>query len=244
MALDTMLQIRDFQSFKLNPLPSDQKLLTLMHFNVVRGLCQVVDALEYKVHELYTNVQSPLVDPAYQAKDQQCLTTTLTDFSALPATVQPTALQKVIPHHPEYDCFPFPRYRDNVIMASHNKTINPAELCMDVCYGVDTGPIWAENKTRDPGANDMVKSGTKTGFILVSTLTFPLYAVRVKTWAAKIRERKWMCSYIHYLLVVWMHDKQVTATSCQKRVSIKTCPIMSSRLNTCSHTKRLVVARR
>jgi hypothetical protein len=43
--------------------------------------------------------------------------------------LQPTSLQKSIPHHPEIDVLPFPRVRDNALLAAGN--YDEFELCMD-----------------------------------------------------------------------------------------------------------------
>jgi len=55
----------------------------------------------------------------------------------MPEPMRPTRIQSCTPHHPEADIFPFPEYRDNMILAGNE--VDDMELCMDVLYGVDPG---------------------------------------------------------------------------------------------------------
>ncbi|PYH98849.1 hypothetical protein BO71DRAFT_315418, partial [Aspergillus ellipticus CBS 707.79] len=49
--------------------------------------------------------------------------------SKLPASLQPTHVQRSIPHHPWLDFFPFPEMRDNLIRAGE---FDDDQLCTDV----------------------------------------------------------------------------------------------------------------
>ncbi|KAH8703275.1 hypothetical protein BGW36DRAFT_354703 [Talaromyces proteolyticus] len=48
----------------------------------------------------------------------------------IPASLRPTSIQRKIPHHPWLDFFPFPRMRDNLIIAGD--TFDDEKLCHDL----------------------------------------------------------------------------------------------------------------
>lgn len=54
----------------------------------------------------------------------------------IPASLQPTALQKVVPHHPWLDIFPFPGFRDNLIRKGND--LDDDDLCHDLIGFWDT----------------------------------------------------------------------------------------------------------
>ncbi|KAF4634455.1 hypothetical protein G7Y89_g3663 [Cudoniella acicularis] len=131
-----------FSSFLKYPLPTDQKLLTLLHFNVVRALTQIVHVLGYNPDDMDKDVPSMFhSNPTI-------------DTSNLPASLQPTALQTVIPHHPEIDIMPFPVFRDNMLLAS--PAIGDVEFCSDLLYGV-------ELLSEDTRKTHSCKDGSLTG---------------------------------------------------------------------------------
>ncbi|KAF4343775.1 hypothetical protein FBEOM_2277 [Fusarium beomiforme] len=49
-----------------------------------------------------------------------------------PAALQPTEVQKTVLHHPWLDIFPFPKFRDNVILATNAELLDDGELCEDI----------------------------------------------------------------------------------------------------------------
>ncbi|RGP69539.1 hypothetical protein FSPOR_4643 [Fusarium sporotrichioides] len=49
-----------------------------------------------------------------------------------PQVLEPTPVQKAIIHHPWLDIFPFPRFRDNIILAADAELLDDGELCEDV----------------------------------------------------------------------------------------------------------------
>jgi hypothetical protein len=49
-----------------------------------------------------------------------------------PKSLQPTALQLQVLHHPWIDLFPFPRVRDNVLQALEAEYLDEDELCSDL----------------------------------------------------------------------------------------------------------------
>lgn len=67
----------------------------------------------------------------------------------LPPSLQPTALQKQVPHHPWIDLFPIPSIRD--AMLKHLDQIDEEQLCEDLFFGSPSHPhsrtgllVWGE----------------------------------------------------------------------------------------------------
>ncbi|KAF5684649.1 hypothetical protein FDENT_6654 [Fusarium denticulatum] len=46
-----------------------------------------------------------------------------------PRSLEPTEVQKTVLHHPWLDIFPFPKFRDNVILAADAELLDDGELC-------------------------------------------------------------------------------------------------------------------
>jgi hypothetical protein len=116
----------NFESFLQTPQPSDQKLLTLLHFNLVRALMQNVFILNLDLDNMSLDQESPFADPQKRAEIK---------IDALPPMLQPTELQMTTPHHPEVDCFPFPESGDNRIR--YGATYPIEQYCLDLLYGVE-----------------------------------------------------------------------------------------------------------
>lgn len=86
----------------LCPLGSDH-LITLIYYNVFRGLGRNIQALKLDHTLMRTNdYQSPFI-------------TGDIDLSTLAPDFQPTLIQRTIPHHPCFDIFPDAVVRDNAI---------------------------------------------------------------------------------------------------------------------------------
>ncbi|KAF5717818.1 hypothetical protein FMUND_5549 [Fusarium mundagurra] len=49
-----------------------------------------------------------------------------------PSALEPTEVQKTVLHHPWLDIFPFPKFRDNVILAAAAELLDDGELCEDI----------------------------------------------------------------------------------------------------------------
>ncbi|PWY78888.1 hypothetical protein BO83DRAFT_406543 [Aspergillus eucalypticola CBS 122712] len=60
------------------------------------------------------------------------------DISTLPESLRPTPLQRLIPHHPWLDFFPFPEMRDRLIVAAATGYLDEDELCRDLMAFWDT----------------------------------------------------------------------------------------------------------
>lgn len=65
-------------------------------------------------------------------------TPSLIDISTLPESLRPTPLQRLIPHHPWLDFFPFPEMRDRLIVAAATGYLDEDELCRDLMAFWDT----------------------------------------------------------------------------------------------------------
>ncbi|PTD08661.1 hypothetical protein FCULG_00010989 [Fusarium culmorum] len=52
-----------------------------------------------------------------------------------PKVLEPTPVQKAILHHPWLDIFPFPKFRDNIILAADAELLDDGELCEDKILG-------------------------------------------------------------------------------------------------------------
>ena len=81
--------------------PRVDLLLTLIQFNVFRALVSNTFTLGFPFSWLSAEADSPY----YLGESRWCC----------PASLQPTALQRKVPHHPWIDLFPFPALRDNKI---------------------------------------------------------------------------------------------------------------------------------
>jgi hypothetical protein len=145
----SVLTAPNFTSFMRTPLPTDQKLLTLMHFNLIRALTRNITLLGLEPDDLNDDITSPFNVPSLLEK---------LDMEALPPTLHPTKLQLMSPHHPEIDVFPYPRLRDNYLLMEAE--IND-DFCADMLYGVDPDDNqkiggWVEGKSL----------GARTGLIV------------------------------------------------------------------------------
>ena len=141
-----LINAADFQSYIQTPLPEDQKLLTLLHFNLVRALTRNVFLLGLDPAQMNDDIPSPFTTAFGKHK---------LELHALPPTLRPTQLQKTIPHHPEIDVFPFPMYRDNLLRAG--SSIDDTEFCLDILYGVEL------DQDRNPVARPPVRDGNDVG---------------------------------------------------------------------------------
>lgn len=116
-------------------MPSDQKLLTLLHSNLVRAMIQNVAILGLDPDDMRSDLESPFNSTRCKLQ-----------IEALPKWLRPTELQLSVPHSPELDVFPFPKWRDN--MLSQGWTHPENEFCMEMLYGVEHVRI-----TQDGGLN-------------------------------------------------------------------------------------------
>lgn len=100
-------------------LPTSDHLITLIYYNVFRGLSKNIRALKLDLKLMKTyDYQSPFI-------------TGDIDLSTLPPDFQPTLLQRTIPHHPCFDIFPDPVVRDNAI-SNWAADLPFGQLCMNL----------------------------------------------------------------------------------------------------------------
>jgi hypothetical protein len=143
----------DFSAFlhPKTPLSPDHKLLTLLHFNLIRALTRITLLLGVNPDHLHLDIESPFHSAASNLS-----------LSELPPNLRPTEMQLTIPHHPEVDVFPFPKFRDNMIIA--DSVFDDVEFCQDIVYGVDDG----SGAPRGVDMRECAKSdpGGRTGLII------------------------------------------------------------------------------
>ncbi|KUJ15232.1 uncharacterized protein LY89DRAFT_735363 [Mollisia scopiformis] len=103
--------------------PTSDHVLTLIKFNVFRALVHNAITLNLSVEStLEDNALSPF---ASKSKSENPF------MPLLPAVLQPTLIQRQIPHHPWLDLLPVPRMRDNIILAGED--YDGFDLCKDLC---------------------------------------------------------------------------------------------------------------
>ncbi|KAF4629072.1 hypothetical protein G7Y89_g9075 [Cudoniella acicularis] len=101
--------------------PTTDHLLVLVKFNVFRALFSNCKDLGFSYEDdLPDDALSPFTDPS----DTLCRT------RPMPSALQPTKLQRELPHHPWIDFIPIPGMRDNLLRAGDS--YDDMELCGDL----------------------------------------------------------------------------------------------------------------
>lgn len=109
-------------------LPADDNLLSLMYYNVFRALVTNVRLLGLDTQLMHTDeYPSPFISGSASTQH-------------VPPHLQPTLLQRAVPHHPCFDIFPDPVVRDQGIRNTH--LLPHGTLCMTLA-GRNT---WFENE--------------------------------------------------------------------------------------------------
>ncbi|PKX96914.1 bZIP transcription factor [Aspergillus novofumigatus IBT 16806] len=132
------------QSYLTNS-PRLEHLLSLFRLNVhrainenIRILCmtpawlQPDDALSIFNYHSNNNLPPPT------SRSSEEISIPNVDISTLPESLRPTALQRLIPHHPWLDFFPMPEMRDRLIVAAATGQLDEDELCRDLMAFWDT----------------------------------------------------------------------------------------------------------
>ena len=101
--------------------PKSDHLLTLIKINVHRALVENMAALGMDMNWMNPDAVSPFCT-------SQPWTSTVN--ALIPAQLQPTNLQRTVPHHPWLDFFPHPRMRDRLIAAGDG--FDDERLCTDI----------------------------------------------------------------------------------------------------------------
>jgi hypothetical protein len=102
--------------------PNTDNLLTLVQFNVFRALASNDSALGFNMEWMSCDAVSP-----FNTMNQEDFGISL---GQSPPALRPTALQRVIPHHPWLDLFPFPTMRNNILRMGED--FDDSELCFDL----------------------------------------------------------------------------------------------------------------
>ncbi|KAL2838113.1 hypothetical protein BJY01DRAFT_237604 [Aspergillus pseudoustus] len=117
------------ESFLLGS-PNSEHLIGLTRLNVHRAINENIRAIGMDLDWMLCDDSISIFNlssPQYPA--------TFSEHS-IPLALRPTEIQKMIPHHPWLDFFPFPRMRDCLITASH--LFDDEELCHDLMAFWDT----------------------------------------------------------------------------------------------------------
>ncbi|OJK00077.1 hypothetical protein ASPACDRAFT_1880550 [Aspergillus aculeatus ATCC 16872] len=113
------------QSFRLGS-PQIEHLVSLRRLNVHRAINENIRALG--------------MTPAWVQPDDALsifnLSVPGSSEAQIPPSLQPTPIQRLVPHHPWLDFFPFPRMRDVMILAGDR--LDEDELCRDLMAFWDT----------------------------------------------------------------------------------------------------------
>ncbi|KFX91206.1 hypothetical protein O988_07859 [Pseudogymnoascus sp. VKM F-3808] len=118
------------QVFRLQPSPFQDHLLTLIQFNVLRGIfgnkATLMDSAIYYKTVLRANKLQ--IEPIKNGYPPRAIT--FPTSSNIPASLLPTQLQATVEHWTWIDSIPFPRMRDNLIKSEVD--YDPAELARDL----------------------------------------------------------------------------------------------------------------
>ncbi|TVY13763.1 hypothetical protein LARI1_G008085, partial [Lachnellula arida] len=158
-----LISAQNFTSFlplhPQTPLSPDHTLLTLLHFNIVRALTRITFLLGVDPDDMHLDIESPFHIHIHSATYAYAGASSL---SVLPPNLRPTHMQLAVPHHPEVDVFPFPRSRDNVMVAGDG--LDDVELCRDIVFGVDERA--GERRGGEHGGCARSNAGGRTGLIV------------------------------------------------------------------------------
>jgi hypothetical protein len=105
-------------------------LLHLIQFNFTKALMENIKVLGLTSEGLHDDALSPFNTSGPWQYDFEAL---------LPHGLQPTLIQRTMPHHPWLDLLPIPQMRDNLI--SLGESFDDTQLCLDmkVHGSVNTG---------------------------------------------------------------------------------------------------------
>lgn len=101
--------------------PRTDLLLDLIQLNFTRALMENTRILGLKSDQLHDDAISPFNTAGPWQDDS---------LHTLPIDLQPTVIQRSIPHHPWLDLLPVPQMRDNLILAGEFE--EESQLCLDM----------------------------------------------------------------------------------------------------------------
>ena len=112
----------------------------------IEGLCSVEHTSPFNS---YGPLPLSLLPASSPPADPGLLSSSSHNCTSYPAALHPTVLQRSIKHHPWIDLFPFPAFRDNILVAMQKGHLNDDDLCLDVLElwapGIETRPtlvVW------------------------------------------------------------------------------------------------------
>ncbi|KAH7176947.1 hypothetical protein EDB81DRAFT_898455 [Dactylonectria macrodidyma] len=117
---------RAYEDYSLNA-PRPAFLQVLIRINVLNAMARNAMMLGLPVEGLcHDDFISPFSYHGPHLADSR------NPLITLPKSLQPTAMQMTITHHPWIDTFPIPRLRDNVLQGIVTETLDEDELCKDL----------------------------------------------------------------------------------------------------------------
>lgn len=137
----SLLQLRDvMHQFELHSRrdylhgsPRTDQLLTLIQFNVFRALYSNTMTLGFGITWIE---DENAISPFLSMPGPTCVGSTedspQTPSPSTPLSLRPTWLQRIVPHHPWIDLFPFPTMRDNLLLAEVGDGYDEYGLCNDL----------------------------------------------------------------------------------------------------------------
>ncbi|PYH64974.1 DUF3425 domain-containing protein [Aspergillus vadensis CBS 113365] len=127
-------ELRTFGPFAANSRSTLQQLEAMVHVEFATGSPQADMRLGITrlniLRALYANVDILGYDPKDMAADRR-YQSTIGREALLPPALQPTEIQRTVPHHPWLDLIPIPRMRDNLILMEN--LMDDRQLCRDMC---------------------------------------------------------------------------------------------------------------
>jgi hypothetical protein len=98
------------------------QLLTLVYYNVMRAMAANIQMLGLDIDFMCSDeYQSPFATRHWEPSE----------LASIPWNFRPTYIQATIPHHPQWDIFPDPVLRDNVLLYGE-ENVDDANLCLDI----------------------------------------------------------------------------------------------------------------
>ncbi len=105
----------------LYPLPADH-LLSLIYYNVYRAFISNMQLLNLDFDAMCSD--NALSSFLWRTSEDPICT-------LLPSSLQPTDLQRSVPHHPIWDIFPDPVIRDNILLYGEDN-FDDVEFCLQI----------------------------------------------------------------------------------------------------------------
>ncbi|KAJ9219901.1 hypothetical protein DTO027B5_1188 [Paecilomyces variotii] len=170
------LETMALQYYTMGSLRTDL-LLNLIQLNFTRALIENRRILGLNSDQLHDDAISPFNTAGPWQDDS---------LSTLPTSLQPTAIQRSIPHHPWSDLLPVPQMRDNLILAGEFE--EEIQLCLDMKGNGSTRSgiiVWGD--PWDPAGWEVTESFARSwGWVLRNCYDL---AYSTNRWRAKRNEK-------------------------------------------------------